>query len=252
MSATENTGVTASSTPHISASVGEGGENHRADVIVVQHLLNHHLASPHLPLHVDGNCGPLTIRAIKEFQHRCIRLNPPDGLVEPAGVTFRALTGPKAADSSPGHGVFPVGVIAAAQSSDKTWAIPASVTLAQWALESNWGRAMPQGSNNPFGIKAKAGQLFVEAATHEVVKGRRITVIAKFRKFASLIEAFDQHAKLLATAPAYAKARAQAKNPDAFAQALTGVYATDPDYGPKLTSIMKKYHLYQYDQGHGP
>ena len=35
--------------------------------------------------------------------------------------------------------------------------------------------------------------------------------------------------------------------PDAFATALTGVYATDPDYGPNLIALMRLYHLYRYD-----
>jgi flagellum-specific peptidoglycan hydrolase FlgJ len=38
-----------------------------------------------------------------------------------------------------------------------------------------------------------------------------------------------------------------AKNPDALADALTGVYATDPHYGAILKSIMKVHDLYQYD-----
>ena len=48
----------------------------------------------------------------------------------------------------------PDAVIRAAQASQTRWGIPASVTLAQWALESAWGSRMPPGSNNPFGIKA--------------------------------------------------------------------------------------------------
>lgn len=143
--------------------------------------------------------------------------------------------------------MFPLDVIAAAQASQKTWKIPASVTLAQWALESNWGKSMPTGSNNPFGIKALAGQPYVESQTHEVINGKDIIVIAKFRKFASINEAFDQHGKLLATASPYAHARTLVGNPNAFADALTGVYATDPYYGTSLKRIMKAYNLYQYD-----
>ena len=35
--------------------------------------------------------------------------------------------------------------------------------------------------------------------------------------------------------------------PDAFANDLTGVYATDPDYGANLIAIMKLYNLYRFD-----
>jgi len=144
-------------------------------------------------------------------------------------------------------GVFPSDVIDSAQASQTTWKIPASVTLAQWALESNWGQTMPDGSNNPFGMKAGAGQPFVEAQTCEVINGQTVTVTARFRKFASIGEAFDEHGRLLATALPYAHARTLVNDPDAFAEALTGVYATDPNYGESLTGLMKTYNLYQYD-----
>ena len=35
--------------------------------------------------------------------------------------------------------------------------------------------------------------------------------------------------------------------PDAFATALTGVYATDPGYGSNLIALMRLYHLYRYE-----
>jgi len=169
--------------------------------------------------------------------------------VDPDGATFRFLAGggiqaPKPAASS---GVFPADVIAAAQATQKTCKIPAAVTLAQWALESSWGKAMPSGSNNPFGIKAADGQAYVEAHTREVINGKNVTVLAKFRRFASISEAFEQHGRLLANASPYAHARTLVSNPDAFADALTGVYATDPNYGTALKRIMKTYNLYQYD-----
>jgi len=130
--------------------------------------------------------------------------------------------------------------MAAAKASEEKYGIPASVTLAQFALESGNGAHMPAGSNNPFGIKAKPGQAYVEAQTNEFINGRMQRVTQRFAKFDSLADAFDAHAKLLATAAPYAAARAHADDPKAFANALTGTYATDPMYGAKLNAIMAR------------
>ena len=54
--------------------------------------------------------------------------------------------------------------------------MPASITVAQWAVESAWGAAMPPGSNNPFGIKALASQDAVESPTNEVLDGKTVVV----------------------------------------------------------------------------
>lgn len=157
---------------------------------------------------------------------------------------------PDAASGATVAGI-PAEAVAAAQTSQKNWDIPASVALAQFGLESAWGTRMPAGSRNPFGIKAAAGQPFVAATTTEVVHGQRIRVVAKFRKFESLSEAFDLHGRLLATSKYYADARKFRRDPKAFAQALTGTYATDPNYGQKLISIMDQKNLYQFDQKSG-
>jgi flagellum-specific peptidoglycan hydrolase FlgJ len=141
----------------------------------------------------------------------------------------------------------PDDIIAAARAAEKKWGIPAAISIAQWALESGWGRHMPPGSNNPFGIKARPGEPSVIVPTREVIHGRSVIVEAPFRRFASIAEAFDRHGELLATAPAYARARAFEKAPDAFADALTGVYATDPHYGTLLHAIMRGANLYRYD-----
>lgn len=234
-------------TQALSGSVGRGGVNRPEDVRLIQRLINANLPVPLAPLAEDGTCGPKTIFAIETYQQRVLGMSPPDGRVDPGGATFRSLTGggvPMKPAPSPGGkgaaGNFPPDVISAAQASHSRWNIPASVTLAQWAVESNWGRAIPSGSNNPFGIKASAGQPYVEARTREVIKGQDIYVTAKFRKFDSINDAFDQHGKLLATAKPYARARTFANDPDAFADTLTGVYATDPRYGVVLKNVMKK------------
>lgn len=135
----------------------------------------------------------------------------------------------------------------AARASARAYGIPASVTLAQWALESAWGKRIPTGSNNPFGIKALPHQPYVIVPTHEVVKGQRILIHAAFRKFDSLADAFEAHAKLLATARVYAPARSALPDPFRFADALTGVYATDPHYGDTLEAIIRGSNLQRYD-----
>ncbi|USJ27581.1 glucosaminidase domain-containing protein [Ensifer adhaerens] len=142
---------------------------------------------------------------------------------------------------------FSLEVIKAAQASQRRWGVPASVSLAQWALESAYGSRMPPGSNNPFGIKAVSGQPSVKALTTEVIGGNRVKVKAAFRVFESLEQAFDRHGKLLGTAKPYANARKFLGDPDRFADALTGVYATDPQYGQLLRSIMRKNSLYQFN-----
>ncbi len=143
----------------------------------------------------------------------------------------------------------PQDVIDAARAAMVKWKIPASVTLAQWALESGWGAHLPAGSCNPFGIKARTGDPSVTVPTREVVNGQSITIHAAFRKFDSIAEAFDDHGQLLATAGAYASARACIPDAAAFANALTGHYATDPNYGALLNAIMRGSNLFQYDTG---
>ena len=233
---------------HISASVGRNGVNDRNDVVTVQKLINDHLPEALSPLAVDGECGRLTIEAIEDIQSQFLRMSRPDGRVDPDGETLRFLTGGSIPSKPhPGSGTLPADVIAAAQAAHLKWKIPAAVTLAQWALESGWGRHMPQDSNNPFGIKAAPGQPFVEAETREVIHGQTVKVVARFRKFASMNEAFDQHGELLATGRPYANARTVENDANAFADALTGVYATDPGYGSLLKRLMQSHNLYQYD-----
>ena len=141
----------------------------------------------------------------------------------------------------------PENVSRAARASQLKWGIPASVTLAQWALESAWGSRMPPGSNNPFGIKARRGDPSVSSGTEEVINNQRIRIKAGFRKFASIDDAFDHHGKLLATGRPYTRARTKLPDPDAFADALTGVYATDPKYGTKLKSLMNANNFYRFN-----
>ena len=147
---------------------------------------------------------------------------------------------------------IPADIIAAAKASQAKWKIPASISIAQWAVESGYGRHMPAGSNNPFGIKARAGEPSVGARTREVLGGKDVYITDGFRKFDSIADAFDKHGEFLATRRPYANARTKLPDPDAFADALTGVYATDPHYGSVLKGLMRSANLYQYNDGAAP
>lgn len=76
----------------IGASVGKGGVNELADVIIVQHLLNAWLTATGQPLlPVSGESGPRTIAAIQSFQTRVMGRATPDGRIDPGGQTWTAL-----------------------------------------------------------------------------------------------------------------------------------------------------------------
>lgn len=154
----------------------------------------------------------------------------------------------KSSTATPTSSKFPVDVISGAQAIQEKYGVPASVTLAQWAVESAYGRSTPPSSNNPFGIKAKSGEPYVTAWTSEYVNGKKVNVQARFRKFDSYAEAFDARGLLLSSASLYAGAMKHKAEPDRFAEEIHKAgYATDPDYSGKLKAIMKSFNLYQFD-----
>ena len=239
--------------PPIFASVGQKGRNQPGDVFVIQSLLNDRLPKPHTFLPVTGEADVGFILAIEAYQAVVLGMSPPTGRVDPGSDTYYSLAARPMVTNKPpprfGHvGQVPADIASAAAASQLKWKVPASITLAQWAVESAWGASMPADSNNPFGIKAVGNQPGVDAGTREVINGQDISITAKFRKFDSLAEAFDLHGRLLATNKVYAPAMALSADPDAFADALTGVYATDPKYGYTLKWVMRTYNFGQYNQ----
>lgn len=78
--------------PDIAKSVGYGGRNNKADVLVVQRLLNNFTVGMGInAIAVDGGFGDETGKAIKRFQSRILGISAPDGRVDPGGRTIRAL-----------------------------------------------------------------------------------------------------------------------------------------------------------------
>ena len=81
--------------------------------------------------------------------------------------------------------------------------------------------------------------------THAVYDGKTVTITANFAKYHDFYEAVKLHGKLFHNGY-YDKAMeqyAKDKDPFAFARNITGTYATDPEYGDKLSSIMRDYNL---------
>jgi len=139
----------------------------------------------------------------------------------------------------------------AAQTSQLATGVPASVTIAQAILESDWGRATIDGANNYFGIKATSGPGpagVVWAQTEEFVGGAWQTVQAPFRAYHSMAESFLDHGRFLAESQRYARAFDFKDDARTFAQMIQQAgYATDPSYAQKLIGLMDKYDLYRFD-----
>jgi peptidoglycan hydrolase FlgJ len=117
--------------------------------------------------------------------------------------------------------------------------------LAQAALESNWGRNVPQdsagrSSNNLFGIKASAGWMgaTVISGTQEFTGGAATTTAAQFKAYTTPAQSFQDYVALLRNNPRYSTALNTGGDLAAFASGLQrGGYATDPDYASKIAAV---------------
>jgi flagellum-specific peptidoglycan hydrolase FlgJ len=124
--------------------------------------------------------------------------------------------------------------------------IPHAFTLAQGALESDWGSSeLATKGFNLFGVKADAswhGATLV-LPTKERLSGKDVTVVAKWRKYATWQECMLDHAKFFHTNPRY-KHALETTDPIEFARRIAAAgYATDPKYADKLIAIMKSNNL---------
>jgi len=139
------------------------------------------------------------------------------------------------------------------------YGVPAAVTIAQAIDESGWGQSqLAAQDHNLFGIKGTGPAGSVPLPTEEYVNGQQVSTSASFRVYHDVAESIDDHGRLLADSGYYQQAMADRQHPNEFAKALTGVYATDPNYGSNLISLMLRYDLYHYgtagqaQPAHGP
>lgn len=129
----------------------------------------------------------------------------------------------------------------------------ASITIAQAALETGWGKYIPVDkdtgsvSNNIFGIKGTGPAGSVLCWTEEELPdGSRIRILAKFRAYNNFEECLQDRFEVLLQ-PRYDRVR-EASTPEVAAGFLYVCgYATDSEYTQKLIRIMHDFDLKQYD-----
>ena len=130
-----------------------------------------------------------------------------------------------------------------AQETEAAYGVPASVTLAQYALESGYGSSkLATQANNYFGITGSNKNT-----------GASVTMSGRsWAAYDSKAESFYDHGRLLST-PLYANAHKNTTDAGAYIDAIAEIYAPSSDgnnnYAGKLKSIIQTNNLTQYDQG---
>jgi flagellar protein FlgJ len=166
----------------------------------------------------------------------------------PVGLpsSLAALSGARPVEqpAEPTPAQFVTALLPEANAAAEVLGIEPRLLLAQAALETGWGRAVPQRgdepANNLFGIKAGASWdgASVEQWTLEHEGGVTAPQRERFRAYGSTAESFTDYVDLIATARRYAGALEKAGNPEDYARALTKAgYATDPQYADKWLAI---------------
>lgn len=128
----------------------------------------------------------------------------------------------------------------------------ASISVAQAALESNWGTStLAQKENNLYGIKGdKSDPIYV---TEEYVNGDPIEIRAHFRSYPNYKASMNDHVRLFVYGTDWNsnlyRGVLEAETYTEAARALVASgYATDPAYAEKLINLIEEYELYQYDR----
>jgi flagellum-specific peptidoglycan hydrolase FlgJ len=129
---------------------------------------------------------------------------------------------------------------AASQSSERS-GMPAMVTVAQAALESNWGQSkLSTVANNYFGIKAHDPHDRIQMSTDECEQGRSVVVHAEFAKYGSLLDCIHCRDGILLRGAVYAGARQMRGDEAGFIREIAKHWATDPKYAEKLQTVLNE------------
>lgn len=142
--------------------------------------------------------------------------------------------------------------------------ILASVSLAQFILESGYGKSeLAQNANNCFGMKCRLSQntwggsvwdgiSIYTKKTQEYENGAYVTATADFRKYPSVDKSIADHSAYLLDAKngnrlCYEGLKGCMDYRKAAQIIKDGGYATAPDYADKLCSIIEKWNLTRFD-----
>ena len=143
--------------------------------------------------------------------------------------------------------------------------ILASVSMAQFILESGYGKSeLALGANNCFGMKKSLSgntwgdstwdgvSIYTKKTQEQNVDGSYVTVTAEFRKYANVEDSIADHSAYLLGAKNGEKLRYDGlKGCSDYKKAVQiikdGGYATSLTYVEKLCSIIERWKLTQYD-----
>jgi peptidoglycan hydrolase FlgJ len=119
--------------------------------------------------------------------------------------------------------------------------LPARLIMAQWAVESGWGRYQP--GYNCFGIKHYPGAWGVQRLRTHEWHGKDVVEDQDFAVFKRLDDCFEYYAELL-TRPGgiYSNAWEKFKHTQdlpKFIEEIAPLYATDPHYASKVIIMLK-------------
>ena len=152
-------------------------------------------------------------------------------------------------------------VPAAVKTEERSW-VPAEVTVIQGILESAWGQSrLALEGKNLYGIKDQDGDswkgAFVKMVGWEVIRGKKISEVMKWRKYETWDASTDDHARFFAVNRRYAEAMKIAQaimdarqsgktHPtwvDFAREMIRAGYATDPKYVANMISIEATYGI---------
>ena len=163
------------------------------------------------------------------------------------GEAFAALLGDVDSLSRSSRSEFLAQYAPAAMEQQQRYGIPASVTLAQMAFESDWGRsALARKGNNYFGIKCSP-QWLAEGRPYSLHNDDKPD--EKFCNYATVEESIDHHSRLLMT-DRYKHCRSYSSTDyHHWLVALKAAgYATAKDYVQLCEQLIRKYQLFRYDR----